>query len=155
MKKLIILSLLFVNTAGYSEILHLPDKFKNAIADIESNRDDLAIGDNGRAISRYQIHKICFYDAREYARDINFSYESLTNKVNADRVLEAYLNRYERKSILNNDLESLAKCWNGGCNWRNKTGQAKKNLNIYWSKVSVIMTNERNKITRRLHGNNR
>ena len=119
------------------DFLPIPAKFKQIISLIESNNRDNAIGDNGKALGRYQIWQICYDDACNYDKSISFSYNSLTNKANSDIILTVYLNRYGRELIKLNDFESLARLWNAGPNWKNK-----KNLtNSYVSKFRKHLTN--------------
>lgn len=138
MLKYLVFCFVFVCFSGFSaskpNIIELNKQFVQIIGKIESNNNDFAIGDKGKAISRYQIWEICYLDAKNYDKSIKFEYSSLTNKEYAIKVITAYLNRYERKAIQNNDFESLARCWNGGPNWRKKTGKAKINLENYWKK---------------------
>lgn len=106
-------------------------RFLDILGKVESNNNDYEVGDNGRAISRYQIWEVCYKDAKQFDKTIDFPYYSLTNKVNAQKVVKSYLNRYSKTD----NIEEWARLWNGGCNWKKKTGQAKKNLDIYWLKI--------------------
>lgn len=127
---LILIFCLSILNSNAAEIIPLDKKFVQVIGQIESNNNDLAVGDNGKSISRYQIQKAAFIDAKEFDKTIKFNYESLTNKENALRVMTVYLNRYARQEIKNNDFEGLARCWNSGPNWKAK----KKKTNNYWAK---------------------
>lgn len=120
MIKYVIFGLLLTNSSYSRDLLPIPTNLLNAIAQIESNNNDLAVGDNGKSISRYQIQRNCYLDAKEYDKTITFPYGSLTNKVNAEKIIKAYFNRYGRNLIQTNDYESLARLFNSGPNWENK-----------------------------------
>lgn len=126
MKFVLILSLFILNNVYSKDLLPLNPKFVAAIAQIESKNNDLAVGDNGKALGKFQIWRVCYQDAAEYDKSINFSYESLTNSSNSEKVLKAYLNRYGYNLIKNNDFESLARLWNSGPNWKNKLEKTNK-----------------------------
>jgi hypothetical protein len=104
--------------------------FLNALAVVESNGKDDAVGDNGNALGRYQIWEIYWHDAVEYCPELGGRYKDVTNKEYAERVVVAYLMRYGRKFITDNDLQSLARIHNGGP----KGYKAKATLK-YWKKV--------------------
>lgn len=104
-KQILFLSLALSCGAG-----EINEKFLNTLGKIESNNNDKAVGDNGKAIGRYQIWRVCYQDARDFDKSINFPYSALTNKENSDKVVIAYLNRYARgKSPV-----EMARIWNGG-----------------------------------------
>lgn len=94
----------------------IPPKFFDVLGQVESNNSDSAVGDDGKAIGRYQIWRIYYEDAKEFDKSISFSYKSVTNKANAEKVITSYLNRYGKKFIQNNDWVSLARIHNGGPN---------------------------------------
>lgn len=137
-KLIIFLIFLSVFPAFSADLLKLNPKFVNAIGIVESNNRDSAIGDNGKSISRYQIQRAAYLDAKEFNKSIKFSYESLTNRANALIVMESYLNRYAREAIKKNDFESLARLWNSGPNWKNK----KNKTEIYWGKVKKALNTQ-------------
>jgi len=112
----------------------LNKQFVNNIGIIESNNNDFAIGDGGNSISRYQIGVAAYIDAKQYDKSINFSYQSLTKPAHALKVMTAYMNRYERRAVINNDFEALARLWNSGPNWRKK----KHLTNNYWLKYKKL-----------------
>lgn len=107
------------------------DQFIHTLGQIESGNNDLAIGDKGKSISRYQIQYSCYLDAKEYNKQINFSYSSLTNSNNARVIVLSYFKRYAAAELKNNDFESLARLWNSGPNWKNKLDKTNK----YWGKI--------------------
>lgn len=81
-----------------------------AIAKVESNHKDSAVGDNGAAIGRYQIHRAYWQDAVQYDPSIGGKYEDCTNPAYARRVVIAYMSRYAK----NWDVSTVAGIHNGG-----------------------------------------
>jgi hypothetical protein len=129
-KYLLIFALFILNNSVFARELINFDNFLITLGCLESNNNDFAVGDKGKSISRYQIQRECYLDAREYDKSIQFSYESLTNKINADQIVKAYILRYSN----NNSFEEWARLWNAGPKWRNK----KKLTNNYWNKFKEI-----------------
>lgn len=105
------------------------DQFLFSLARVESKGQDSAVGDDGRAIGRFQIHKSYFLDAKQYAK-FNFGYSSCTNAEKSAQVVKAYFLRYNPQAVKNKDWESLARLHNGG-----PSGQ--KNTDTYWNKVKI------------------
>lgn len=108
--------------------------FLDAIAKVESNNNDKAIGDKGKAIGRYQIWEIYWKDALTYAPKIEGTYQDCRTKDYAERVLIAYMMRYARKALQDNDLQTLARIHNGG-----PKGAEKDATLPYWEKVSKAL----------------
>ncbi len=109
------------------------DKFVIVLGRVESNSNDFAVGDKGKAISRYQIWRVCYDDAKEFNKNIKFSYESLTNSNNSKLIVKSYLMRYEPKG----DYESWARLWNSGPSWKKKLNKT----DLYWSKFKKNLDN--------------
>ena len=111
------------------------DRFLEILGKLESSNNDAAIGDNGLARGRYQIHRACFDDARAYDKNLNkYNYQNVNNKLVADRVVRAYCMRYEPKG----NFESWARLWNSGPGWKNK-----RNLtNKYYRKFLDLSQNK-------------
>jgi hypothetical protein len=86
------------------------DGIMRAIAKVESNHKDSAIGDGGKAIGRYQIHKVYWQDAVQYDPSIGGKYEDCTDPVYARKVVVAYLSRYAP----NWNLDTVSGIHNGG-----------------------------------------
>ena len=92
----------------------LPAKFFTALGKIESDNNDEAIGDAGKAIGRYQIHKPYWTDATQYDKTIGGCYDDCKKKSYAEKVVTAYLKRYGKRFIDSKDYVSLARIHNGG-----------------------------------------
>ena len=86
------------------------DGILRAISKVESNHKDSAIGDNGKAIGRYQIHKVYWQDAVQYDRTIGGKYEDCKDPVYARKIVIAYLSRYAP----NWNINTVAGIHNGG-----------------------------------------
>jgi soluble lytic murein transglycosylase-like protein len=96
-----------------------------ALIIVESSGNDLAIGDNGRAIGPLQIHRGVVQDVNRITGS-HYRHQDMTNRVQARAVCEAYLKHYGRGA----STEQLARRWNGG-----PTGDRKIATVIYWNKV--------------------
>lgn len=99
-----------------------------------------AIGDNGNALGPYQIWQDFFTDAKEYDRTIGHNYRRVLNDTEfSEKVINGYYSRWEPEAWnrmkagkgTDADLNTLSRLHNGGLNWKNKTGQSLKNLDIY------------------------
>lgn len=97
----------------------------SALIIVESSGNDQAIGDNGRALGPLQIHRGVVLDVNRITGS-NYRWESMTNRVQARAVCEAYLKHYGRGAT----SEQLARRWNGG-----PTGDRKSATEAYWAKV--------------------
>ena len=92
---------------------------------VESSNNDLAIGDQGRAIGCLQIHKAVVLDVNRITGS-HYRHQDMTNRVQARAVCQAYLTHYGRGAT----TEQLARRWNGG-----PTGDRKSATEAYWAKV--------------------
>lgn len=111
------------------------DKFLAALSKVESNDNDQAVGDGGRALGRYQIHRAYWQDS-----GVPGSYEQVTNPEYARSVVLAYFKRYAPEALKNQDWETLARIHNGGPGiMRRKGSRAWKNTTAYWDRVKAAM----------------
>lgn len=102
------------------------EQFLEAISFVESNHNDNAIGDNGKAIGRYQIHKAYWIDAR-----MNYGgYQNVKDSKYSRQVMLRYWKRYCPKALANRDYQHLARVHNGG-----PKGHLRKCTLYYWHKV--------------------
>jgi hypothetical protein len=99
----------------------------NAIRQVESGGNDNAVGDAGKAIGPYQIHKVYWQDAVEHDKSLGGTYQDCYDPEYARRVVIAYLSRYAPK---NATAQDLARIHNGGPKGYKKTATVK-----YWNKV--------------------
>ena len=97
----------------------------SALIIVESSGNDLAIGDQGRAIGCLQIHRAVVLDVNRFTGS-NYRWEAMTNRAQARAVCQAYLTHYGRGAT----TEQLARRWNGG-----PTGDRKTATMAYWRRV--------------------
>lgn len=91
-------------------------------------------GDNGKALGPLQIH-------HDYWKDSGVAgkYEDCADLNYAIKVVTAYMKRYEPEAYKNRDYEALARCHNGGPNWRKKNNKHLESTKAYWLKVKKVM----------------
>ena len=108
-----------------------------AIATVESNNDNHAIGDNGRSVGCLQISAACVEDVNRIYHTA-YTLEDRRNAVQSRRIALAYLthygNAYERRTGKKPTVEVLARIWNGG-----PRGYKKSATLEYWGKVERRM----------------
>ena len=97
----------------------------SALIIVESSNNDLAVGDQGRALGPLQIHRAVVLDVNRITGS-NYRHSEMTNRVAARAVCEAYLTHYGKGAT----TEQLARRWNGG-----PTGERKPATEAYWAKV--------------------
>jgi hypothetical protein len=98
----------------------------SALIIVESSGNDLAIGDNGRAIGPLQIHRGVVQDVNRITGS-HYRHSEMTNRVAARAVCEAYLKHWGKGKT----TEEQARIWNGGPQGHNR----KKATEAYWAKV--------------------
>jgi len=96
-----------------------------ALMIVESSGNDMAIGDNGRALGPLQIHRGVVLDVNRITGS-NYRHSEMTNRAAARAVCQAYLEHYGKGKT----LEQQARIWNGG-----PTGDRKQATVAYWAKV--------------------
>ncbi|MFA6242580.1 MAG: hypothetical protein WC655_16705 [Candidatus Hydrogenedentales bacterium] len=89
-------------------------------------------GDRGRSVGPYQISKAYYRDS---GISILSEYRRVRDRAFARRVVLAYWARYERQALRSVNAEALARCHNGGWNWRKKI----KATDAYWRRVEKEM----------------
>jgi hypothetical protein len=106
----------------------------DAIRTVETGGEadpDRAIGDKGRALGAYQIHRGYWLDATEKDPALRaLGYESVTDREIAERVVIAYLTRYAPDW----KLDTVARIHNGG-----PKGHRKESTLDYARKVRAAM----------------
>ena len=106
----------------------------DAIRTVETGGEadpDRAIGDKGKALGAYQIHRVYWLDATEKDPALRaLGYESVTDRAIAERVVIAYLTRYAPDW----KLETVARIHNGG-----PKGHRKESTLDYARKVRAAM----------------
>ena len=105
------------------------DRLVDAIAQVESNNDPLAVGDDGSAIGVYQIHRAYWHDGTRLL-GVNWRYEEAFDAQKARCVVKAYLRHYGRgKSLMD-----MARIHNGG-----PKGHRKKSTLSYARKILALI----------------
>ncbi len=99
-----------------------------ALIAVESSGNDLAIGDQGRAIGPLQIHKAVVTDVNRFT-GAHYRHSEMTNRAIARKVCQAYLEHYGKGCT----TEQLARKWNGG----GPAGDRKTATLPYWRKVEA------------------
>jgi len=148
MNILIPLLLTFIPASTEVDIYDLHDALWLAESSRQENPPD---GDGGRAIGPYQIWHVYWQDAYDFDESLGGTYEDCRNRQYALKVIHCYWRRYERKAFWRvydgkgsmRDFETLARCHQGGCNWRNKEGRRKKQNDRYWNKVKKELYHDR------------
>lgn len=98
-----------------------------AIIAVESNGNDLAIGDHGKARGPLQIHAEMVQDANRIA-GTHYQWSHMTNRAEAVAVFKIYTDKYANGA----SDEVIARKWNGGPN-----GHKKSATISYWNKVKA------------------
>ena len=113
------------------------DDLLQAIGQVESGNNDDAVGDNGKALGRYQIWYVYWKDAIEHDPSIGGEYEDVTDPIYAAKVVRAYMRRYATVKRLGHEptLRDMTDIHNAGPNGPWKEGKVKERLNIYYDKV--------------------
>jgi len=98
-----------------------------ALIAVESHGNDLAIGDQGKAIGCLQIHRAVVLDVNRFT-GAHYRHSEMTNRAIARKVCQAYLEHYARGAT----DEQASRRWNGG-----PTGDRKTTTLGYWRKVEA------------------
>jgi len=105
------------------------ERLLDAISRVESRRDPNAVGDHGRAIGVYQIHRRYWEDGTRIL-GVDWKYSEASDPQKARQVVRAYLSYYGRgKSLLDK-----ARIHNGG-----PRGHRLKATQKYALKIAAIM----------------
>ena len=131
MKKFFFFTLLILSSSV--KAVEVSQSLLDAIQTVESNGNESSIGDNGKAVGAFQIHKIYVDDVNSFSSE-KFTYEDRKNKEKSQKIVKLYLEHYgksyEKKTGKKATNEVLARIHNGGPKGYNK--EATKN---YWKKV--------------------
>lgn len=131
MKKIFFFILLILSSSV--KAVEVSQNLLDAIQTVESNGNENAIGDNGKAVGAFQIHKIYVDDVNSFSSE-KFTYEDRNDKEKSQKIVKLYLEHYgknyEKKTGKKATNEVLARIHNGGPKGYNK--EATKN---YWKKV--------------------
>ena len=115
--------------------------FLAAIILVESGGDPLAVSKDGKHFGLMQIGRAYYTDAVKQLRSEGLQGKIPSLKVSArsrawcECLFMAYMRKWEPAALVREDYELLARCHNGGCNWR-KDWDA---TDGYWAKVKAAM----------------
>lgn len=113
------------------------------LAQVESNHNRLAVGDNGKAIGLYQIHADYWQDGCKFL-GVEWPYHRAFRTTCSDEIVTAYLTHYgkayEKKTGSTATLEVLCRIHNGG-----PDGWKKKSTVKYWNKCKKVMEKRNSK----------
>ena len=109
-----------------------------ALIAVESSGNDMAVGDNGRAIGCLQIHKAVVADVNKFTGS-HYRHQDMTNRAQARAVCQAYLEHYvtEKRIGRKPTIADFAKVWNSGPEGFKKTCSEK-----YAAKVQLQTTKQ-------------
>jgi hypothetical protein len=114
------------------------DSLIPALIEVESNGNDQAIGDNGKAFGPLQIWDICVQDVNRIY-NVGYEHEQMFNRGHAIDVCVLYLlhwgAKYKLKTGKQPSYEVLARIWNGG-----PMGYKNPKTIGYWNKVNKALT---------------
>jgi len=117
-------------------------KFLDVLGQVESSNNPKAYNKKEKALGIYQIRPQYFKDAQDFNPKLkNYTHKDCFNPLISAWVVKSYMRRWEPKALKENDFETLARLHNGGCGFRNKTGQAKINLDKYWERFILVKNN--------------
>jgi len=105
------------------------DRLLDAIARVESRRDPNAVGDHGRALGAYQIHRRYWQDGTRIL-GVDWKYRDALDPDKAREVVRAYLSHYGR----DRSLLDMARIHNGG-----PRGHRMKATREYARKIEAIL----------------
>ena len=131
----LVLIYLVLFTSAFKAQAQLDYKFLHAINMVETGgQQGKILGDDGRALGGYQIHKAYWQDAVSFDKTIKGKYSDLTNQAYSEKVMNAYMRRYAPKALASHDYQTLARIHNGGV-----SGATNPNTLKYWFKVNKYL----------------
>ena len=109
------------------------DALLDAIETAESNSDTGAVGDSGKALGPFQIHRAYWQDGTHFL-GVDWSYVDAHDPAKARQVVAAYLRHYgKNKSVI-----ELARIHNGG-----PQGDRKRSTLPYAAKIARLLKDEK------------
>jgi hypothetical protein len=111
-------------------------KLIDALAFIESSRNERAVGDGGRALGLFQIHRGVIADVNRHY-DAAFSHRDALNQEKAVRIFVLYISLYATEARLGREVlsEDVALIWHLG-----PTGFSKIHSPKYRQKADKYLT---------------
>ena len=136
MTRIVLIFTVFLCVSYCYAVEDTSDRLLQAICKVESNCNNDAVGDGGKAIGPYQIWYVYWKDAVEHDPSIGGSYRDCLNKGYSEKIVRAYMDRYANERRLRRPVtdQDRARIHNGGPNGYNKTSTLK-----YWKKVKNVL----------------
>ena len=136
MTRIVLILTVFLCVSYCYAVEDTSDRLLQAICKVESNCNNDAVGDGGKAIGPYQIWYVYWKDAVEHDPSIGGSYRDCLNKGYSEKIVRAYMDRYANERRLRRPVtdQDRARIHNGGPNGYNKTSTLK-----YWKKVKNVL----------------
>ena len=133
MKKIILILIVLLSVSCNAS---QPVSLVEALITVESNGNDSAIGDEGRAVGCLQIWKITVDDCNRILKSNRFSYKDRLDRKKSIEMFRIYTGHYAVRRRLGKSAtkESIARIWNGGPNGFKKPATIK-----YWTKVRILL----------------
>ena len=107
---------------------------------VESNNNPDAVGDGGKAIGMYQIHKNYWLDGLRFTPSIGGEYEDCFDPEYAEKIVRSNLGGYCTKRRLGREptVFDFLRMHNGGPKAHKATGKKRKNLDVYSAKCVKV-----------------
>lgn len=110
-----------------SKIRSLLDAMREVETGGQPNGGRDSVGDSGKALGPYQIHKVYWQDAIQHDPSLGGKYADVKDRKYAEQVILAYWHRYAPAGAT---TEQLARIHNGG-----PKGHQKQATKEYWDRV--------------------
>jgi hypothetical protein len=127
---------LFFAPAVIAEPVTIADVL-DAIAIVESNNNPNAVGDNGKAVGAFQIHKIYVDDVNRILGEDKYSYDDRWDAEKSRKMTLIYTLHYTKK--YNHTAESMAAVHNGGVDGYEQFLIGHKRIKNYVQKVINVL----------------
>lgn len=131
---IILLAAIAIESKGKD--MEISDEMIDAMIQVESQGNDRAIGDNGKALGCLQIHKIMVDDVNRIA-GTKFVHKDAFIRTRAKEMIRIAVKHYVTPERLGREptFEDCCRFWNSGPSWITK----KKATDGYWAKVQAVM----------------
>lgn len=137
MIKLFIFTLTIMVSVNHLSANDKIDSLILPLIQVESNGNNSAIGDNGKAYGPLQIWNVVIKDVNRIYRT-NYTHEQMFFRNNAIEVCIRYLTfwgkQYKKNTGNEPTMEVYARIWNGGPKGYKKSATVK-----YWNKVKALL----------------
>ena len=111
----------------------LLEKTLDAIMQVESGGRDHAVGDHGKALGAYQIHR-AYWTMGTKLLGVSWPYSDAVDRAKARQVARAYVTHYQKIGCHRACPETWCRIQNGGPH-----GTLKGSTIKYWRKVEAVM----------------